>query len=438
MSAFDQLLAASFKGVPFLVPSDNETGGRKAVVHEYPGSSRRFVEDLGALQPTFKVKAIIHGENAIGDRRRLTEVLSAPGRGQLIHPAVGTRLCMAIDYSIEASDQEVGMFSYDITFVQSDDTISLNPDVFGVARISETALAARNAVNAASLSRYNPVRIADSARRLASRMSEAIRTVQGGLSGIVNPVADGISELSRTADGLVRQSIALVRTPLAITQAVSGLMDTARGVANLPSDLRNEWLNLTNFGSGKTSTGSKRIAIPRTTLKRRIEDDNFRVIDQSIRVHSLINASEALAFSSFTTSDDIRRASEQLFTAYRRVAVDLDDVTASSTLGDEILTPGNVTDPRGPAEENTAFQNGIEFDADLVAALETLRAETFLVIEQSLKNAWQVREFDFGSTDIMLSTYALYESIELIDTIADLNRSQSLSFMQLPVIGVAT
>lgn len=431
MTAFDQRLAASFRGVPFLVPADFETGGKKVAVHEYPGAAKRFVEELGGLQPSFDIQALVHGELAVATRRRLVQALSQPGLGTLAHPHLGSIQVACIDYRIQASDEAVGRFVFDIRFLQSEANISLNPLAAGAAKVTDSAAAARDAVQNAGQSRYNPVRIATSARKLADRLLEGGRLVRSQLAAVINPVADGVAAVSRTVDELRDSAISIVRQPLPLVSAIKALMDSGRSVAALPADLRREWFNVTNFGNGRF--GEKRLPIKRTTRERQVLDDNFRVVEQSIRLHSLVNFSEALAYTTFTTATDIQAAIQQLAGAYARVTVNADDVIATSTLGDEILTPENVTDPLGPAPESAAFQDGISFDAAVIEALETLKTDTFAVLNQNLQNAWQVQTVNFGTTDAVLATYGMYGNLDQVDLIADLNRHTNVSYIRDPL-----
>jgi prophage DNA circulation protein len=54
-----KLRIASFKGVEFHYQDSTIDGGRKTVTHEYPDSRIRYVEDLGQLEKTFSITAII-------------------------------------------------------------------------------------------------------------------------------------------------------------------------------------------------------------------------------------------------------------------------------------------------------------------------------------------------------------------------------------------
>lgn len=113
-----KLLPASFKGVPFLVRSEVLTkGGRRLVLHEYPNSSDRFVEDLGELPPAFTVTAFVTGDDFLDRAAQLERALTEEGKGRLSMPTFGARTLYAAPYRKDASQTEVGEIKFYLDFV---------------------------------------------------------------------------------------------------------------------------------------------------------------------------------------------------------------------------------------------------------------------------------------------------------------------------------
>lgn len=111
------LQPASFRGVRFLVPSDEAEEGRNSIEHNYPDSSLRYMEDNGAIPPCFSVTAILHGANLPGQLNALRGALMTPGPGTLKHPVYGAQF-VAVDgtYRIKREDRDAGVITLDIKF----------------------------------------------------------------------------------------------------------------------------------------------------------------------------------------------------------------------------------------------------------------------------------------------------------------------------------
>lgn len=117
MTRIRNLLPASWKGIPFFVRSEVLTeGGRRIVLHDYPNSSERFVEDLGQLPPKFSVTAFVTGEDFLDRAEQLEKALQEEGQGRLSMPTFGARNLFALPYRKDASQTEVGEIRFELEF----------------------------------------------------------------------------------------------------------------------------------------------------------------------------------------------------------------------------------------------------------------------------------------------------------------------------------
>lgn len=82
----DQLLPASFRGVPFQVRSDSLNGGRRASVHQGPRRDGASVDDLGRAPRRISVDAHLLGADFRERAEALQEALEAFGPGVLVLP----------------------------------------------------------------------------------------------------------------------------------------------------------------------------------------------------------------------------------------------------------------------------------------------------------------------------------------------------------------
>lgn len=440
MAVSDQFFFGGYKGVPFLVRSEGEDGGKKVAVHEYPGTSKRFVEELGRLPPRFRIQAIVHGPDVLNERRRLTQAVSSPGAGVLSHWQLGEiDDVVCVSHSIDTSQTEIGQVVFNLEFMTSDGRQSLEPIVGDVQAVFQAAETARETTTAAATDRLKPVSILDSARQIADRVTEQVDAVQEQISSVVNPPTDALNEVTRRINDFRGDMLSIVRTPGQLMVATRGVFDSMLGLANTPADLRREWRNLTNFGApqrfqanGQLSRtiGTVRSKIARTTAKRILEDDNLRVIEQNMRIEALINSLEAEAAATFLTDDEILATRLQLADDYDRIIERQDDVLATSSIGDEILTDANVTIDGSIVSEAKAFRDSLAFDPDVRRALEDLKVATFDVLAADVKNTYRVASVDLGVTDITLATFQIYGSLDLVETIAGLNRLQNHAYVR--------
>lgn len=440
----DNLQPASFSGVPFFVRSESEAGGRKVVVHEYPGSDERFVQDLGALRPSFRVVAIIHGPTFIEQRLRLTAAL-ARGEGTLVHPYLGRREVVPVDFQLRSEDRALGEIVYNIDFVENDPAAGLLANAGGIQEVFDAAENARTALDTAAQSRYSPIAIQNSIERVGSRIREGLSVAQSEISNVVNPVQNVFNEATRQIGLIQGDVLSIAKTPERLFSSMRGAFDSILGIANTPGDIAREWAALANFGSpvrflpnGQRSRtlGSVRAPIQRTTAKRRIEDDNLRVFDQYFRCEALINSFEAEADRTFATETDLTFALNRLASDYDRIVRNQDDVVTTSLLGDEVVTDANVITASDIVSEAVAFRDGLAFDPTLIESLERLRVAAFDVLLAADKAPARVDEFNLGLVDIQIVSHQLYGNQNLLASLSSLNGDQNLAVMREPVKGL--
>lgn len=123
MAILDELYSASFRGVPFKFHASSTTGGRKQVVHEYPNSNRRYVEDLGALATTFKITAIVDEPEYLIKRDAFIAAITEEGAGLLRHPFYGDHYVTVDPYTVSEKDDSLGWAEFDLTFRKTSDSL---------------------------------------------------------------------------------------------------------------------------------------------------------------------------------------------------------------------------------------------------------------------------------------------------------------------------
>src|SRR5262245_10920591 len=149
----DNLVPASFRRAVFHVEQSSRASGRRTVVHQYPKRNTPYSEDMGrdAIRYNFTGYLIL-GDKGIGGNL-LTQIaemlaaLEADDAGMLIHPTLGTLLCMCERYSYSDQRTRGGYVEFDMQFIEagsaalaeaSDSAGNLN-DAAGTAEDSATS-----------------------------------------------------------------------------------------------------------------------------------------------------------------------------------------------------------------------------------------------------------------------------------------------------------
>jgi prophage DNA circulation protein len=149
----DSLIIASFKGAPFHVEASSRQSGRRTVVHEYPKRNSPYSEDMGRHAVRWSFTAyVIHGDRLLGNVMALVDglilALESDDAGVLIHPLLGTMLCMCDRYSYSDNRSKGGYFEFDLSFVEAGAAVSSVGFADAGATLGNSTQAAEN--NAAS------------------------------------------------------------------------------------------------------------------------------------------------------------------------------------------------------------------------------------------------------------------------------------------------
>ena len=115
----DDLLPASFRGVPFHIENVTREGGRRNVPHEFPKRNRGLTEDMGRRLRAFTIDGYLIGPDHNHEADALVAALDADGPGLLVTPLQG-RLQVICDVFAETTRREEGGFTIvSMTFVDA-------------------------------------------------------------------------------------------------------------------------------------------------------------------------------------------------------------------------------------------------------------------------------------------------------------------------------
>lgn len=341
----DRMATASFRGFEFLTDSHDAKGGKRLVVHEYPGSDEVLVEDLGAKAWDWKLNAYFIGPDYDLERNGFLDKLTAPGADWLTHPWLGYLWVRAHNWSIHEGNDKGGFCTLTIEFVPGgEQPFTAEPDMVDVA-IDRTRKLSDAAVDDFELEPMS-----------ADGMTAFIAAVQQKLE-------------------VLRQVISLATLPLTWASQVQGLIAGVKGdlaaLMALPQAYANALRGLMNaLGGGADSSDFS-------------DTDRPRVVSRIVRVAT---SRSAVALSGVAATDGaVRRnllredalrarllvtAAAQVALADYRAEADRDAVLTSVVAAIDALLPG-LPDP--------VFQAAVSARTALIEALlaQDLKPATF-------------------------------------------------------------
>lgn len=271
----------SFRGAGFVSQRQEREGGRRVVSHEFPGRDEPLTEDLGRRARAFILDVFVggNGESWFGDRDALIEALEAEGPGLLIHPWHGAMQVVVFGYRQSEDTSEGGIARFSIDFGESGLPVAANEDGTATALAESDAVAAEAPAEFAS--RFSVAKLPEFVEDAAARLvagSATLTSLTAGVNGGVGPALRAFETGLAFLPGNVST---LLRTPLALGQAVVGLIQTVRYLGS-PRQ------RIASF-SAMAAYDRDRLIVPPRTPVRRAEAANR---DAYLHLFSSVSASE--------------------------------------------------------------------------------------------------------------------------------------------------
>lgn len=227
MTWIDQLLPASFRGVPFQVHDITHQAGDTVVIREYPFQDLPTVFRMGEGAEEIKFSAYVIGDDYIEQREALKDVLT--GEGVLVHPTAGSiRAYVAGRYSTkEAIVEEGGMARFDLTFIRAESRrypAGIENTEDQAEEAADTAAEAAGDQFAADFDMGSPAGwVAD---RASSRLLDSITAVWDQVSPAIaalGPIGDFASGMIAGYQTLQTNFTSLLSRPADLADAIAGM-----------------------------------------------------------------------------------------------------------------------------------------------------------------------------------------------------------------------
>lgn len=245
----DQLLPASFRGVPFAVADSEVLFGRRNQLHEYPLRDEPYAEDLGKKAREYTINAFVIGDDYIGSRDLLiSSIENNQTPGTLIHPTLGTITVIPKDCRVIYSNQEGGLERFVLTFIEagSNQFPSSLGDTQGlVDLLSDNAIAdiLSNFVDTFQVTSF-PDFVSTSAQSIASNFASTMLSALG----IGLPSTDLYSDYVASVNSFSSTISADVSDASTFGGNISSLVTGLTDVYDDPIDAYKAQKSLTSFG----------------------------------------------------------------------------------------------------------------------------------------------------------------------------------------------
>lgn len=226
------LFAASYKGIPFFVETDNESGGRRIVKHQFPMRDRPFLEDLGEDLREYSLNAYLASDRVDSDGSALSEICASRGAGMLVLPMQGQRIVRLTSFERDRSKDRHGYLAYKLKFTLEGAAGAL----VSLASLANLVFAAADGLASVAAASFastlnvdrQPDYVADAATdgfRDAVAALESVRTSE--------PVLPAVSAVQRDEiQSLFDATPALLATPDGAAAAASRLIVVARALGD--------------------------------------------------------------------------------------------------------------------------------------------------------------------------------------------------------------
>jgi prophage DNA circulation protein len=292
LALFDELLPASFRGVPFLVDSSTTGGGRKTSTNEYPNSDRRFVEDLGLLNKTFSIRATLTGPNYSQKRDALIRALETSGPGLLIHPFFGIQNVVAKPYTLEERMTSLGEARFNLVFENAQEAILPQP-VTGTMNSVFTAINEAILLIQVLIIQGLLITNSDNFLDALSKVNNFIGTV-GFLTNEFVSESEAFDTFSKTLTNFADNSSAILADTTVLSENITNTFTTLDDAISTPQDSKNLFQELFNFGDDD-------ITLELNTSKNIEREKNRSVLNGSIQAMALLMNYRNVVQVTFTT-----------------------------------------------------------------------------------------------------------------------------------------
>lgn len=221
-----RLTRGSLRGMEFLTERHDAKGGRRLVVHEFPGAEEPEVEDLGGKAWDWRLNCYFIGADYDLARDAFLKLLNTPGPTWLTHPWLGDLWVRARNWSVEESNERGGYCAITVEFAPGGATLR-----DGVTDVLDVAGARVGAFADAALDDFALVKMsAEGVAAFVAAVSSRLDRLRDALSLATLPLS-WAAQIRGLVAGVKFDLAELIAVPGAYAVALRGLTDVIGGAA---------------------------------------------------------------------------------------------------------------------------------------------------------------------------------------------------------------
>lgn len=292
------LLLATWRGVPFYVRSESmPEAGRRVILHDYPNSDTRYVEDMGKLPSKFQIEAFVITRDAAD---KLEKALNTPGQGRLTMPVFGAVTLFSLPYSKDASQTSVGEISFTLGFIEGETSGDQAESEYTIEKVYASGDSARAAIGneleskwippwnyaTSAIAQFDLTTVLDSVIPLSTIVSNATDFTQA-----CGYVQLNIAAAIQTAKGL---RVTLIDN---LMQTISECLDNGNGLTPMVS--------LSELEPSETSPVYGGPVWDETTETRKALNSNRNAMFDATKLSALVTCYEQAAGTTYSTVEEI-------------------------------------------------------------------------------------------------------------------------------------
>lgn len=293
----DEMRPGSFRGVDFFIKTSDKSTGRRAVLHEFPNREAPYTEDMGRISNGFEVVGHVLGDDYFTAKRKLEDVFTRKGPGELIHPFYGSQFVQVGAVSITESNEEGAIAVFTAKFFEAGD------NRFPKGTNDKGAVLTSTIDNALAKSKTDfdenfsiedlPAHAIDSARDLVSLAQKTFDEV----TKVFADVSDAVADLAYSTRNLVAEVNDLLQAPSVLSQRLLDSFSLLEDAFSKAEDKTNAYGAFYNFGSDQDDINDN------TPIRAKEKENQDKFINFMRRVASVKSASTA-STTDFASFDD--------------------------------------------------------------------------------------------------------------------------------------
>ena len=336
----EQLLGASFRGVPFLFEGAARKGGRRYEIHELPQRDLPEPEDLGQLPQVFTFDAYVLGDDFLEQKAKLTAACMEPGDGRggsLVHPYLGGVIhCVCTKFEVRWNNGDGRMARFVLEFTRTTDVVQRIQHSSPQGAIEDAGTDAEAAAEASVALTLEVEGVPEVVREGGMTSLQQLSAKMKSLDVFSGPAAKA-AEFARQVEDLASNAASLIKAPADLAfELRATVVNMAASVRSSVSSLA-AYEILLNLGTPNLFGGS--------SLVDQARDRNAKRVNHLGRVVAASGAAQAAVDVSWESHDEAVARRDGLVASIDALLDDADAATYTALVQLQATMVEVIPDP---------------------------------------------------------------------------------------------